>query len=402
MKLEEILNNTLMLIETITDKNNITKYPYYWLNGEQYIVLPKENHNQFEMNLEQIYKLEIKLLEKFSLQKVYKHLQDVIVNAKINGIVFTDKNSSEIFNKLEEIEPYDSYVIAPISGIRLDKEEKINISIFEIGKQSLLKSILSNEQDGYYIAVKIENIFDNVLAIEEAKDMFLDFIRLVVFFTGKNDKKVIMKIGLPGFKSLTHEQMYVESSSFMVAESIDCVFPQNSTTKNILVDKIPLDNDFFCNNENFEKLWNLYGKKRSKFEDRLLNASIALGESALNKDKKNSIIYTSMAFEILFSYDDGSLFQKSIGDKIADVFAYLIGDSAEHRMEVTKEVKKFYSLRSALVHGGKRKVDDSYIPFNIFLRAAINELLNKEEYQHINKIDDLYLMVKKAQYSYVK
>ena len=107
-----------------------------------------------------------------------------------------------------------------------------------------------------------------------------------------------------------------------------------------------------------------------------------------------------MAFEILFSYDDGSLFQKSIGDRIADTFAFLIGDSAQHRMDIVAKVKKFYSLRSAIVHGGTGKIDNSYIAFNIFLRAAIDKLLNNEKYRNIKKIDDLYQMVKEAHYSY--
>lgn len=60
-------------------------------------------------------------------------------------------------------------------------------------------------------------------------------------------------------------------------------------------------------------------------ESRLLNASIAIGESALSRNTKNSIIYTSMALEILFSYDECLLFQKSIGDKLSDTFAFIVG-----------------------------------------------------------------------------
>ncbi|MFX4243544.1 hypothetical protein ACOL22_12310, partial [Aliarcobacter butzleri] len=75
-----------------------------------------------------------------------------------------------------------------------------------------------------------------------------------------------------------------------------------------------------------------FNKKISKMEIRLLNASIAIGESALSKNIKNSIIYTSMAFEILFSFDEGSLFQKSIGDRLADTFAFIIASDKETRL----------------------------------------------------------------------
>lgn len=135
-------------------------------------------------------------------------------------------------------------------------------------------------------------------------------------------------------------------------------------------------------------------------ESRLLNASIAIGESALSRNTKNSIIYTSMALEILFSYDEGSLFQKSIGDKLSDTFAFIVGTDKDSRLKASKAVKEFYRLRSALVHGGDTKTNNDYIVFNIFLRSIINELLNNKKYENIKKIEDLYNMVKEAQYSY--
>lgn len=198
--------------------------------------------------------------------------------------------------------------------------------------------------------------------------------------------------------------MYVETSSYQITENIDDDFP-SSTMNNIHLEKIPVDNEFYYKNESFIKLWELYEKKDSvkkisKIEMRLLNASIAIGESALSKNIKNSIIYTSMAFEILFSFDEGSLFQKSIGDKLADTFAFVVAKDRETRLNAIKSVKEFYRLRSALVHGGERKMNSDYIVFNRLLSGVISELLNNEKYKSINNIDNLYAMVKEAQNSY--
>ena len=135
-------------------------------------------------------------------------------------------------------------------------------------------------------------------------------------------------------------------------------------------------------------------------EKRLLNASISIGESALSKNIKNSIIYTSMGLEILFSLDESSLFQKSISDKLADTFAFIVGTDKETRLDASKAIKTFYNLRSALVHGGNAKVNNDYMVINLYLRAIINELLNNEKYANIKTINDLYAMVKEAQYSY--
>jgi hypothetical protein len=226
---------------------------------------------------------------------------------------------------------------------------------------------------------------------------------LIVFISGKNDKKILIKTGLPSYPSLSHDRMYVETSSYQILDTMDQKFPATNIN-NTYFEKIPIDNKFFYDNDDFKKLWEIYKDRDSKnvssIENRILNASIALGESALSKNTKNSIIYTSMALEILFSYDEGSLFQKSIGDKLADTFAFMVGTNKESRINASKELKKFYSLRSALVHGGDTKMNNDYIIFNIFLRAIIKELLNNEKYKHIKKIEDLYSMVKEAQYSY--
>ena len=135
-------------------------------------------------------------------------------------------------------------------------------------------------------------------------------------------------------------------------------------------------------------------------EKRLLNASMAIGESSLSRNTKNSIIYTSMALEILFSLNENSLFQPSIADKLSDAFAFFIGEDKETRLSASKAIKSFYSIRSALVHGGNPKVNNDYIIINSYLRAIIKELLNNEKYVDIKTISDLYTMVKEAQYSY--
>jgi len=404
MSLHELLNRNLSLIEIGKTSDAGISHPKAWFNENEVLFVSNKNIEPFTLILEQIYSYNEKIYTKFTRQKIYKFIEDEIVKQKKNKSIFTEKISKEFFKIFEEQEPYSKYIIAPISGVRLDNVNKINISIFEIGKASQLKSILSNDTDGYYIAVQIDNIYDDLIAIEEAKNKFLDFIRLIVFLSGKNDKKILIKTGLPSYPSISHEQMYVETSSYHITENIQDEFPSSQMNSTYL-EKIPVDNDFFNKNESFKKLWELYeqknsNKKISKMEMRLLNSSIAIGESALNKNIKNSIIYTSMALEILFSYDEGSLFQKSIGDRLADTFAFIIATNKESRLETIKFVKSFYRLRSGLVHGGDTKTNNDYITINRLLSAVISELLNNEKYNNIKNIDSLYTMVKDAQNSY--
>lgn len=401
MELLKLLNNSLELLEKSTDRS--ISYYKAWHNPNKCIYISSQNSQKFQENLESIYSINKNIYSRFTRQKIYKYIEDEIVNKKMKNEIFLEENAKSFFKQFEEMKPYSRHIIAPISGIRLDKFEKINISIFEIGKTTQLKSILSNEQDGYYIAVKINNIYDELIAIEEAKNKFLDFIRIIVFISVRNDKTIKIKTGLPPYPSFSHERIYVESNSYQITENINDEF-LSATINNIHCEKIPLDNDFFCKNESFAKLWHLYERqnngKISQMEKRILNASIAIGESALSTNLKNSIIYTSMAFEILFSFDEGSLFQKSIGDKLADTFVFMACKDKDSRLNAIKLVKDFYKLRSALVHGGETNANNDYIGFNILLGAVISELLNNTKYGHIKNIDHIYSMVKEAQNSY--
>lgn len=404
MNLYKILNKALELINTTTSTQKGMAGAKWWANEKETLYVSNDDISNYNQLLELCYSFEEKIHTRFTREKIYKHIESNLLHNKKNKNLFNAKKTKNFFKKYLEIELFERYIVAPISGVRLDSVKKINISAFEIGKADNLNFILSNDTDGYYISVKICNIYDELIAIEEAKNKFLDFIRLIVFLSGKNDKKVILKIGLPSYPSISHDKMYVETSSYQILKNIKEEFI-SSTVKNTYVEKIPVDNDFFCKNDDFNKIFNLYerrhlNKKISKMEARLLNASIALGESSMSKNIKNSIIYTSMALEILFSYDEGSLYQKSIGEKLSDTFAFIVGEDKESRLNASKTIKVFYRLRSALVHGGETKINNDYIGINMILRAIINTLLNNEKYKHIKNIDQLYIMVKDAQYSY--
>lgn len=133
---------------------------------------------------------------------------------------------------------------------------------------------------------------------------------------------------------------------------------------------------------------------------RLLNCSLSVGESFLNLSIKDSILYTSIALETLFSLEERELFQRSIGENISDGFAYLIGKDLGSRLEVVRLVKKFYALRSAIVHGGKASINNDYLTINQYLRSCVKTFLNDEELSKIKHLQGFREILQKARYSY--
>ncbi len=263
--------------------------------------------------------------------------------------------------------------------------------------------MINNAEDGMYIQVPIDNSYDKFITLQSAETAFSDFAKLISFISGKDDKSIKIETGLPLRHSFNHEMMYVNTTSYQITDTQGQMEAGNVTNR--CLEKIPINNQFFCEHNQFKNLWSIYERKHKReklkdIESRILNASLAIGESAMSENTKNSVIYTCIALEILFSYDEGSLFQKSIGDKLADTFSFIVAKDKETRLETASILKKVYKMRSALVHGGEKEITNEYILINHLLRAAISELINNRKYSHLNKLDDLYAMVKEAQYSY--
>ena len=401
MELDKLLNELLGSINVTAE--HLSGVPLFVPSSEGGgLYVGWSEFEKFNYLLEKIYNHNKIIKSKFSSKKIYQYTKKEVFSKKRMNLLFTQREAESFFNELLAIKPRSCKVMAPISGIRLDFQDIVNMSIFEVGKTDNLKLTFNSLQSEYYVSASIKDIYDDDLAIEIAENKFLDFIRLIVFMSGGDDRSIRIKVGLPVYESLGPIQMYVDSSSYRVVEN-DNSLRGSVAMQNKVMEKLPLDAPFFQSNGCFQKLWDIYEEpitKKNKMKRRVLNASISIGESALSRNVKNSIIYTSMAFEMLFSLDESSLFQSSIADKLAGNLAFIVGTDKHSRLQIIKDVKKFYALRSGLVHGASPDLDSSYMTFNVLLRESINELLNNEKYEKVNDISVLYEMLKEAQNSY--
>lgn len=404
MKLYEILNKALDLISTASSLDD-QEFSYTKVTAdEKFVGIKKSDFQLYISIIEEVFSSNEKLHTKFTKENLFKFIQDKIFHKYMNNEQFQEKDNNSFFSELEAVKPQSAYITAPISGIRLDKNDKVKISIFEIGKANGLVALLNNNKYDYYISVKINNFYDKDIAIQEAHNLFLDFIRIISFMSGISNKKIAIKIGLPTYPHIDHYSIFTATNSFYISESLEDKF-FNMSIKNDFIQAIPVDDDFFFNSSDFNKLWEFLEKHHNNqnltdMQSRLLNCSISVGESLFNSNTKNSIIYTSIALEILFSLDERELFQQSIGEKISEGFAYLIGENPESRIKASRFVKKFYGIRSAIVHGGKASINNDYITINQYLRSCIKTFLNDDELSKIKTLQEFRELLLKARYSY--
>lgn len=345
--------------------------------------------------------------QRFSLKKIIEFVLKKILEVKEKDIQI-EKNS--FFNELLAIESHRVFVRAPISGIKLQKEDvEFSHSIFKFGyfdESSGSDMPLSREERGMYIQVELNEVYDDQCAIKMAEEIYDNFIKLIFFLAGRIDNKINIKVGLPSYPDAGPDSIYVSSSSYeLMYEEGEF---HSMSISNTICDKISINDDFFIENQDFPRIWDLFTrkhdtskKKLNDMESRIIDTALYIGDTFRTPNTDYSIIFVAAALERLFSYSDGALFQKSIGEKLADIFVYLAGHDLASRDIQAKLLKEVYGYRSAIMHGGKATdLLNKHMHLSILLSGVISKLLKEEEFNTIKEFSDLYKKVKDAQYSY--
>ena len=338
---------------------------------------------------------------RFSRKTIYKFIEERLPRLKRSGEI--PEASDIFFKELLDLGSTSMVVSAPISGVRLDGDiRSFDLACFRFGYLEDMEIPIFN-QSGLSISTTIKDVYDTEIAFQKAENAFRNFAKLIIFISGKQDKSILIETGLPLKPNVSHEHMYVSTNAYQIQDEEGRT--SSSDIKVIHIEKIPVNNEFFNSKENLGKLWLLYerkhsGEKLGDLEARVLNSALALGESASTNDIRNSILYTCIALEILFSRDEGSLFQKSIGQNVADLFAFIVAKDTESRKLIAKLTKKVYGMRSAIVHGGDKEMSSENLVVNYYLRGALSELLTAQRFKKIKRLSEISEMLVDAQYSY--
>lgn len=400
-KIVALLNELIgMISECGTDELPSKEKAWLSPEGKHLFV---DDVDKFYANLNAIYNERKEFYEKFSIATFNKKLDNFIHELKKKGKTATEDDVKDLVGIFSKITPQQYTVVAPIFGIRFDDDRKdLNFGPFKIGYLKDLNFPICNGGE-LYIGINVNDVCDNKIAQEIAQTAFADFSRIVHFLLGRFDNSHVISFGLPGMPSFSHERMYVSTLSFGLIDNNGNFVGAEVSSK--IVEKLPIDNDFFTSHELLSKILHLYdmahnNKKISKFQMKCLNSALSIGESAFSADDRNSLLFSCIALETLFSFNEESLFQRSIGEKISSLLAFVVAKTPEERLETIKFTKDVYSMRSALVHGGNKKITNKYIKLNVLLRMAIAELLNSPKFSQVNSIDDLVNMYNLAQVSY--
>jgi hypothetical protein len=147
-------------------------------------------------------------------------------------------------------------------------------------------------------------------------------------------------------------------------------------------------------NIGFTKLSDFLKKKQpSQYEAKLLESVHWFSSAIKQEEIENSFLLMIIALESLFTKEQGS----PRGNQIAEATALILGKNLEQKKEIKSLIIKYYGFRSAISHGGKKRITegDYFSLLNIVgsVTAALIDMNEKFQSQKelLNWIEDLKL-----------
>jgi hypothetical protein len=146
---------------------------------------------------------------------------------------------------------------------------------------------------------------------------------------------------------------------------------------------------------------------RSDMEDKLLDGIHWLGEAAKPDINRARFAKISFALETLIGGEpqDEELKVRGITAMLAERAAFIAGKDLKERKKIDKDIRKYYAMRSEIVHGGKRDIPLTDIDnFGILVRHLALALLEKldELGSNLSTVEKLESWVKTQRYTLPK
>ena len=126
-----------------------------------------------------------------------------------------------------------------------------------------------------------------------------------------------------------------------------------------------------------------------------------LGKSLRNENIGDAFLQETIALECLLTRQEKNYcISPSIGYSLAETLALLVGTTKENRINILKDIKKLYGLRSSIVHSGKSDISiNSYYQLFDYIKKGIYIILDLIDEKKLQNIDELYNYIDDIKFS---
>jgi hypothetical protein len=221
---------------------------------------------------------------------------------------------------------------------------------------------------------------DSRAAIELANKRFYRFELIFRVFIGLTLRR--FEVGIMNYVGPQMRGQFVLSATGPVR--------QGSSWEGALQPYILGDSRFPMPTGAFARLFSLISRENNEFEKHVLRCAEWTGEALAESNAASALVKAAIALEVMFSANERGLISPSIMAQIAESCAFILGTETTSPIEVEHDVKRLYSVRSAVVHSGKDSVEEGDLHLLLSIcRSTILLLLSKEEFAGIKTMAQL-------------
>ncbi len=362
-----------------------------------------ENYQIYEANLRFLFECRKSIHVSYTVSEFEKRLIGFLYSNFSAKLLLDEAQSQLFFKELEAVQIEDYSVFREIHGVVL----RSFVHPFELGPFTIyhfvshrhliemrasvsLEFFWKNNSPSYLIEVVVKARHSEK-AEELADRLFEKFELCLRFSIGFNSNRY--EVGILNYHGWRHRKAYILSAGGSAS---------SSHRNHGAFEYIPIDDKYFTESESgFDRMWEgVKSNNPSELQKRLLLAIEWVGQAYGELSPPSAFLKAAIALEILFTQNEKTLVSASILNQISESVALILGDNVEERIKIEAELKRLYSMRSAIAHSGKTDVvqDDLFSIFS-FCRQVIITIMVRPTLRDLRSISEIHAYLKTVKYS---
>ena len=327
-----------------------------------------------------------------SRELVINELIPRIRQKKISGSAFTLAEADLFKNTICDLPVQVFRVLRRILGIEMAVDAgpiRFGDFLIDFGRRffasaqesPLLASTLTPEDlNQLFIECRVE-ARDTTVALELADALFYRFELIFRVFIGRRTRWV--EVGVANYSG---PQM---RGRFILSEDGHPV-SHSSSWEGAMQPFILGDTRFPMPTPPFIRLFGLISRPNNEFEKHVIRCAEWTGQAIAEPNAAAALVKAAIALEVLFSANEKGAITPSIMAQISESCAFLLGNDTTAPMEIEREVKRLYGVRSSVVHSGKDSVNEKDLnAFISICRRVMLMLLTDQEFSGMSNMGQL-------------
>lgn len=362
------------------------------LNGEFPLSLIGEARHKFQSSVDNLLNSLSSVKGTISREFIIRELIPLIRNKKVAAEQFDHADANQFNQKICSL-PLQMYrVLRPINGVDVAANSTpVEFGDFKIdfgrrllvsdADSALLKTVSKPEQQAQLFIQCSVPARETSLALKLADDLFYRFELIFRFLIGHRTNRV--EVGIINYRDAKIRDQFIYSED---GRPLSHSSAWHGAIQPFLLNdaRFPLPTPALI------RLFELITRSNNDLEKHIIRCAEWTGQALGEPNEAAALVKAAIALEVLFSTNEKGVITPSIMAQISESCAFLLGGESSSPLNIEREVKHLYKIRSAVVHSGKDSVDpkdlDSFIRI---CRQVVLHLLSGDEFKEIDSMAKL-------------